>query len=114
MRFLHVFSSIPVAERDAAVEFYERFTGRAPDLIPNDIEAAWQLTDSGWIYVIVEAARAGTALNTLLVEDLDAVLAGLSDRGVAFGPIETMSNGPRFVMVTDPDGNRVKVAQTQP
>lgn len=113
MRFLHVFSSIPVAERDTAVKWYEGFTGRPPDLIPNDIEAAWQLTDSGWIYVIAEPDRAGTALNTLLVDDLDAVVAGLADRGVAFGPIETMSNGPRFVMVTDPDGNHLKVAQAQ-
>jgi predicted enzyme related to lactoylglutathione lyase len=112
MRFLHVFSSIPVAERDTAVEWYERFTGRSPDLIPNAIEAAWQLTDSGWIYVIAEPDRAGTALITLLVDDLDVFAAELADRGGATGSVETMSNGPRFVMVTDPDGNRLKIAQT--
>jgi hypothetical protein len=113
VRFLHVFSSIPVTERDTAVEWYEAFTGRSPDLIPNNVEAAWQLTDSGWIYLIAEPDRAGTALNTLLVDDIDAVVAGLVDREVACGPIETMSNGPRFVMVIDPDGNHLKLAQTQ-
>lgn len=111
MRFLHVFSSIPVVERDTAMAWYERFAGRPADLIPNDSEAAWQLTDSSWLYILAEPDRAGTALHTLLVDHLDALVAGLADRGIAFGPIETMGNGARFVIVTDLDGNRLKVAQ---
>ncbi len=63
--------------------------------------------------MITEPGRAGTALNTLLVDDLDAVVAGLTDRGITLSPIGTMSNGPRFVTVTDPDGNQLKLAQTQ-
>jgi predicted enzyme related to lactoylglutathione lyase len=113
MRILHVFSSIPVAERDTAMEWYERFAGRQADLIPNDSEAAWQLTDSSWLYILAEPARAGSSLHTLLVDDLDAFVMGRTDRGIAFGPIETIGNGARFVTVTDPDGNRLKVAQTQ-
>ena len=112
MGVLHVFSSIPVVDRDASMEWYERFIGRAADLIPNDSEAAWQLTDSGWLYILVEPDRAGTALNTLLVDELDAFLAGLRDREIVVGPIETMSNGVRFAMVADPLGNRLKIAQT--
>jgi hypothetical protein len=111
MRFLHVFSSIPVVERDTAMEWYERFAGRPADLIPNDSEAAWQLTDSSWLYVIAEPGRAGTALHTLLVDGLDTFVAGLTDRGIALGSTQTMDNGARFVIVTDPDGNRLKVAQ---
>ena len=71
----HLFAGIPVADRDAAVEWYTRFIGRAPDLIPNRDEAAWQLHDAAWIYVIAHPSRAGSALNTLLVDDLDGLLA---------------------------------------
>ena len=91
--------------------WYERLAGRPPDLIPNDDEAAWRLTDTGWIYVIADPARAGSALHTLLVEDIDAFLGGLAERGIASGPVETMDGGVRHAYVTDPDGNRLQVGQ---
>jgi hypothetical protein len=93
------------------VGWYERLAGRAPDLIPNRDEAAWQMSETGWIYVIADPSRAGSALNTLLVEDLDTFLADLSERGIAAGPVETMGNGVRRATVTDPDGNRLNVGQ---
>lgn len=113
MRILHVFTSIPVVERDAAMEWYERFAGRPADLIPNDSEAAWQLTDSSWLYIVAEPDRAGSSLCTLLVDDLDTFVMGRTNRGIAFDPIGTMADGARFVTVSDLDGNRLKVAQTQ-
>jgi calcineurin-like phosphoesterase/predicted enzyme related to lactoylglutathione lyase len=106
-----VFASIPVGDRDAAVSWYGRLLGRPPDLIPNEDEAAWRITDSGWIYVIADAARAGSSLQTLLVADLDALLASVAARGVAIGPVDVMSNGVRHTTLTDPDGNRLKLGQ---
>jgi len=109
--FTHVFASIPVSDRDAAVGWYERFAGRPPDLIPNDSEAAWRLTETGWIYVIAGAGVPGTALQTLLVDDLDEILAGLAERGIATGPVQRIGERVRFVIVEDLDGNRIKVGQ---
>jgi predicted enzyme related to lactoylglutathione lyase len=109
--FTYVFAGIPVGDRDAAVAWYQRFVGRPPDLIPNDAEAAWQLTATGWIYVISDAGLPGTALQTLLVDDLDALLVGLAERGIAVGPVETIGERVRFVVLEDPDGNRIKVGQ---
>jgi 2',3'-cyclic-nucleotide 2'-phosphodiesterase len=106
-----VFASIPVGDRDAAVSWYGRLLGRAPDLIPNEDEAAWRMNDSGWIYVIADPARAGSSLQTLLVNDLDALLAGVAARGVAIGPVDVMSNGVRHTTLTDADGNRLKLGQ---
>lgn len=111
MPVTHLFASIPVADRDAAVRWYERLAGRPPDLIPNDDEAAWRLTDTGWIYVIADRDRAGQALHTLLVDDLEAFLAGLTDRGIAAEPVTTIGGGVRRTMVTDPDGNRLQLGQ---
>ena len=107
----HVFASIPVIDRDAAAAWYGRLAGRDPDLIPNEDEAAWQLTDTGWIYVIADPGRAGSALNTILVDDVEGFLAALAERGIPSGPVETYGNGVRHTTVTDPDGNRLKVAQ---
>jgi len=107
----HVFASIPVVSRDAATSWYERLFGRQPDLVPNDDEAAWRLTESAWVYVIADAARAGSALHTLLVDDLAAFVAGADERGISTGPVVTMANGVRTAWVADPDGNRIQVAQ---
>jgi len=112
MTVTHVFAGIPVADRDAAVEWYERLVGRAPDLIPNEDEAAWRMAEAaGWIYVLVDHERVGSGFLTLLVDDIDAFVGGLTQRGIVSGPIEVMDNGVRFVYVTDPDGNRLKVGQ---
>lgn len=114
MAVMHLFASIPVADRDAAVGWYERLTGRPPDLVPNEDEAAWRLTETGWIYVIADLDRAGSALHTLLVDDLDGFLAGLAERGIGAGPVEIIGNGVRRTIVTDPDGNRLQVGQPPP
>jgi catechol 2,3-dioxygenase-like lactoylglutathione lyase family enzyme len=111
MAVTHVFAGIPVADRDAAVDWYARLAGRAPDLIPNEDEAAWQMAESSWIYVIADAARAGSALHTLLVDDIDIFLAGLAERGIPSGAVETIGGGLRRTLVTDPDGNRLNVGQ---
>lgn len=111
MAVTHVFAGIPVAHRDAAAGWYERLIGRPPDLVPNDDEAAWRLTETGWIYIVVDAGRTGSALSTLLVDDLDAFLAGLAERGITTSRVETIADAVRRTVVTDPDGNRLQVGQ---
>jgi hypothetical protein len=111
MRAEYLFAGIPVADRDAAVAWYEAALGREPDLIPNDNEAAWQLTDSAWIYLIGDPERAGTALNTILVADLTALVAGFEGVGLTASPIDTSIPGMLTSVLTDPDGNRIQFAQ---
>lgn len=109
----HLFASIPVADLDAAIDWYTRLLGRPPDLIPNDSEAAWRLTGTAWIYLIIDRARAGSALDTLLVDDLDTLLSELAARGIEVGPVEQIGATGRFTLFADPEGNRLKVAQPQ-
>ena len=47
---------VRVADLEAAIAWYERFAGRPADLVPNDDEAAWRFTESGWIYLVRDAA----------------------------------------------------------
>ena len=67
----HLFAGIPVADRDAAMQWYARLLGRPPDLVPNDREAAWRLTDSAWICLYADAEPPGAAPHTVLVSDLE-------------------------------------------
>ena len=111
MPFTEVFAGIAVRDRDAAIEFYERLLGAPPTMLPNDDEAAWQLTGGGWLYVLRDADRAGRAVVTLLVDDLDERLAAAAARGIELGPVETVAATVRTTWITDPDGNRVQIGQ---
>jgi hypothetical protein len=93
------------------VRWYERLLGRPPDLVPNDREAAWRLTDSGWLCLYAGLESCASAPHTLLVDDLDRFLAGVVERGIIPGPIETIGGAVRQSVIVDPDGNRLKVGQ---
>jgi predicted enzyme related to lactoylglutathione lyase len=111
MTITFLFAGIPVADYDAALPWYERLVGRAPDMLPHETEATWRLTDTGWIYVVADAERAGRALVTVLVDDLDTWVAGFAERGIACDPMETLPGKVRRVSVVDPDGNRITFGQ---
>jgi predicted enzyme related to lactoylglutathione lyase len=108
----YVFAAIPVADIGAARAWYERLFGRPPDLLPNDNEAAWQMTDTGWVYIVGDAEHAGGSLVTLLVDDLEERVAAMAVRGVAASAgIQAVPGVGREIVIADPDGNRLKLAQ---
>jgi predicted enzyme related to lactoylglutathione lyase len=107
----HVFAGITVADYESAFVWYERLMGRPPDLVPQENEAAWQLTDTGWIYVIRGTNRAGKALVTMLVDDLEELVAHLGERGLAIGAIETVPGLYRKAVITDPEGNMISFGE---
>jgi catechol 2,3-dioxygenase-like lactoylglutathione lyase family enzyme len=102
-----LFAGVPVADLDAAVEWYERLLGGPADMSPNETEKAWSLTDEAWIYVVVDAERAGKGLLTVMVDDLDDRLDGMRGRGIAVGEVETIGPGVRKTEIIDPEGNRI-------
>ena len=106
-----VFAGVPVADFDAAIDFYERFFGRPADLVPKEGDSAWQLAGAGWVYVVRDAGRAGRGLLTLLVEDLDEHVATLAARGIGADPIERTPGVLARTLVTDPEGNTIQLAQ---
>lgn len=111
MAVTEVFAGVAVSDRDAAIEFYERLLGAPPTMLPNDDEAAWQLTGGGWLYVVRDADRAGGSVVTLLVDDLDERLAAAAAAGIELGPVEPVAEGVRSTWITDPDGNRLQIGQ---
>jgi predicted enzyme related to lactoylglutathione lyase len=106
-----VFAGLPVADFEAAIEFYERFFGRPADLVPKDGDSAWQLAEPGWVYVVCDADRSGRGLLTILVDDLDAHVAELAGRGIETDAIERIPGVLARTVVTDPAGNTIQLGQ---
>jgi predicted enzyme related to lactoylglutathione lyase len=106
-----LFAGIPVADLDNALDWYERFLDGPPDMAPNETERAWQLTGDGWLYVVQDPGRAGHALVTLLVDDLDTRIRELNGRGIETGEVERLNERTRKLTVSDPDGNRIQLGQ---
>ena len=107
MTINHLFAGIAVTDYDAALSWYERFFGRAPDVIVTEHEAMWHVADAGSIYLVGDAARAGKVLLTLAVPDLEQQVAQLAARGLAIATIEMAPDIPKKAVVIDPEGNRL-------
>jgi len=104
-----LFAGVPVTDIAPARAWYERLFGRPPELVPHEREVAWQLAEAGWIYVVEDPGRAGKSLLTLIVEDLDAEVASVAERGLA---ADARPEGPpRKAEFVDPDGNKMTFGQ---
>ncbi|WP_163507073.1 VOC family protein [Fodinicola acaciae] len=102
-----LFAGIPVSDYRAAVSWYEGLLGAPPAFIPNDVEAVWELAEHRYVYVEVLPEHAGHANNTVFVDDFDARLAAMAERGHRPAETETYDNGVRKAIFVDPDGNRL-------
>jgi glyoxalase/bleomycin resistance protein/dioxygenase superfamily protein len=100
-----LFAGVAVREIGAASDWYRRFFGGEPAFLPNEVEAVWEVGEHQYVYIEESAERAGHGLLTLFVQDLDAVVAGISERGIEPVERETYENGVRKVIYHDPDGN---------
>lgn len=111
MAINHLFAGVAVADYNEALTWYERLLGRPPDVIVQEHEAMWQVAETGWIYVVGDLTRAGNALLTLLVDDLEDQIAELAARGLATGAIDTVPGVVRKMVLIDPEGNRITVGE---
>jgi predicted enzyme related to lactoylglutathione lyase len=107
----YVFAGLVVANRDSAADWYARLFDRPADMLPNESEAAWQLSDSASLYLLADPERAGRGVFTFMVDDLDAVLAGVAARGINPAPVAEMPGIGRKCVIIDPDGNAVSIAE---
>ncbi len=109
----YLYAGVPVTNQARALEWFAAFFGRPADEIICD-EALWEVSETAWLFVAEQPDRAGGALLTLGVEGLDDILSRLAARGVNHDPVETYGNGVRHVVVLDPDGNSLSLAEAPP
>jgi hypothetical protein len=72
MDFTDLFAGVRVRDIADARAWYERLLGSEPAFLPNDIEAVWAVGEHRWLYLLQDAPKAGCALVTIMVADLDA------------------------------------------
>jgi predicted enzyme related to lactoylglutathione lyase len=104
---IELFAGIPVTDYAAAVAWYEQLLGSPPAFFPNDVEAVWELAEHRWVYIELLPERAGHSMHTILVDDLDAYVAQIAERGLEPATRETYDNGVRRIIYRDPDGNEI-------
>jgi uncharacterized protein YndB with AHSA1/START domain/predicted enzyme related to lactoylglutathione lyase len=106
-----VLAAVAVADREAAMPFYEKLFGRPADWLPMPSDAEWHVGGST-LQVVQAPDRAGRSLLTLATDDLRAWVPELRKRGVEVGEIdETTSQMVLFVQLTDPEGNLITLVQ---
>lgn len=104
---LSLFAVIPVNDYPAAVSWYETLLGGQPSFEAHATEVVWELAEDRSVAVLQEPAKAGNAMITVFVDDLDAWVDGISERGIAPAKRETYGNGVCKVTYRDADGNEI-------
>jgi hypothetical protein len=105
--YLDLFAGIPVADYAAALEWYERLLGSPPAFFPHDTEAVWEVAVHRYVYIVQQPEHAGHARHTIFVDDLDALVAQIADRGLDPVERETYANDVRKITYRDFDGNEI-------
>ena len=103
---LGLFAGLRVRDFEAARPWYERIFGEV-SFFPHDTEAVWTLAEDRHVYIVEHPDGAGTGVVTIFVDDLDARLAAIAERGLEPDERETYSNGVRKALFRDPEGNSV-------
>lgn len=99
---------------DAAVAWFERLVGQPAAFEAHETEWVWTLAEHRHVYVVRQPERAGHALVTWFVEDLDGFVAAAAERGVHPVQREYYDNGVTKVTYADPDGNEFGIGGVVP
>ncbi|WP_338702804.1 VOC family protein [Streptomyces sp. Q6] len=103
-----VFAGIPVRDYKSAVEWYTRLLGKEPAFFPNDVEAVWRLAEDLYVYVIVDAARAGGGVGMIWLDDPASEVERIAERGLRPVDVERHDNVCKWVF-HDADGNETGI-----
>lgn len=104
---VYLFAGIAVSDFAAARAWYESLLGSPPSFFPHDTEAVWELAESRLLYIVLRPEHAGHATHTVIVDDLDARVAAMAERGLEPAKQEAYPGGERKITYVDPDGNEI-------
>jgi predicted enzyme related to lactoylglutathione lyase len=102
---MDLFAGIPVSDHAAARAWYARLFGSPPSFVPTATEAVWELAEHRYVFIEQRPEHAGHARHLVFVDDLEALVAQIAERGLAPAEREAYANGARKAAYRDPDGN---------
>jgi hypothetical protein len=104
---LDLFAGNRVSDYEAAKPWYERLLGGEPSFVPHATEAVWELAEHRFLFIVEGAERAGGAIHTVFVDDLDALVAEIATRGIEPDERVTYPGKARKAIYRDADGNEI-------
>jgi glyoxylase I family protein len=104
----HALAVVSVSDFDRSHHWYDGFFDRPATNVPMPGQLAeWRITDNGWLQMHRDTEHAGHSLFNLAVDDLDASVTSLRDRGYEPSDITDVNNGVLISSMVDPDGNTI-------
>ena len=103
---VELFAGARVRDFEAARSWYERLLGE-PAFLPHETEAVWELAEHRYVFVVEDRDAPGGATITVVVDDLDRLMAEIAARGLEPTEQETYANGVRKAIYRDADGNEI-------
>lgn len=107
---LNVCGVLPVSDHEAAVAWYQKWIGRAPDVAPVEGVAEWQLADNAWIQVSMDPESSGRSAIVVGVKDVESQRDACAAAGVVVGEIQDYGF-IKLAEAVDPAGNKVNFVQ---
>lgn len=104
---VELFAGICVRDHARARPWYEALLGGPPTFHAHETESVWEIAPHRWLVVEQRPERAGNAVQTVFVDDLDARVAAIAARGIEPASEEAYGDGVRKVVYRDPDGNEL-------
>jgi predicted enzyme related to lactoylglutathione lyase len=103
-------ASVAVKNLKTTVVWYEKLFQRSADSTPMPEVAEWKFPRGGWLQIYQLPERAGNCSCTLAVDNIDEAELHLEALGINTAQ-RTATDQVKTIMVKDPDGNSVAVAQ---
>jgi hypothetical protein len=104
---LDLFAGIPVSSFATAQPWYEQLFGNEPSFLPHETEAVWELAPHRFVFIVEDGARAGSAIPTVMVDDLETLVTKIAARGIEPAEREAYGTGARKAIYRDADGNEI-------
>lgn len=107
----NVLASVAVKDLAEAQSWYEEFLGQS-GVKPMAEVVEWKLPGGGGLQVYALPERAGQCSCTIVVRDIEVEIKKLDAMGVDTSN-QTSSDRVRTVMIVDPDGNHLALAESR-
>ncbi|TKW66404.1 MAG: hypothetical protein DI616_10625 [Paracoccus denitrificans] len=105
-----IFATIHCTNLATATEWYTRLFDRDPDAAPMDGLKEWHLSDGSGMQLVEDHHRAGQGAATLGVSRIEGFAKRMTQPGMPIGDI-IQGDAARILMLTDPDGNQIVLAE---
>ncbi len=110
MEMVGIFAVACVTDMERSVAWYARLMGPAPDDRPMEGLVQWRSASGAGLQLVLEVEKSGSSLITIVTREMDLVRAQLAAATLQLEP-NIQGDFGIIAQISDPDGNRVTLAE---